>query len=118
MIAPFQILKLFPNTTIETLHLEGDSGGNIGLGHSLGQFLLGHIEVGHVGVVVLAVVELHDLGADDGLQGVVVIGQVGEGVLAPDADNKEMEALINMRYVDTWCGQLWRTVCRPVLQVC
>ena len=31
----------------------------------------------------LAVVKLHDLGADDRLQRVVVIGQVGEGVLAP-----------------------------------
>ena len=84
-------MKLFPNTTIENLHLEGDSGGNIGLGHSLGQLLLGHIEVGHVGVVMLAVVELHDLGADDGLQGVVVIGQVREGVLAPDADNRGIQ---------------------------
>ena len=110
MIAPFKILNLFPNTTNKTLHLEGDGGGNIGLGHSLGQLLLGHIEVGHVGVVVLAVVELHDLGTDDWLQGIVVIGQVREGVLAPDANNRGMKALNNMISVYTWCGQLWRTV--------
>ena len=34
----------------------------------------------------LAVVELHDLGADHWLQRVVVVRQVGEAVLAPDAN--------------------------------
>ena len=34
----------------------------------------------------LAVVKLHDLGADDWLQRVVVIGKVGEGVLAPGTE--------------------------------
>jgi hypothetical protein len=36
-------------------------GGFIELGHC-------HVEVGDVGVVVLAVMELHDLAADDGLE--------------------------------------------------
>ena len=37
----------------------------------------------------LAVVKLHDLGADDRLQRVVVIGKVGEGVLATGTETKD-----------------------------
>ena len=81
--SPLKKDNIFRYNQQNCVHLKGDCGGHIGLGHSLGQLLLGHIEVGHVGVVVLAVVKLHDLGADDRLQRVVVIGKVGEGVLAP-----------------------------------
>ena len=37
---------------------------NIVLRHGIGQFLLDHVEVIHVGLVVLAVVDLHNLGGD------------------------------------------------------
>ena len=63
--------------------METNHRGHVVLGHSFGQLLLGHVEVVDVGGVVLAVVELHDLGADDRLQGVVVVGQVGQAVLVP-----------------------------------
>ena len=41
------------------------------------QLLLCNVEVIDIGGVVLAVVKGHDLMADDGLQGIVVVGQVG-----------------------------------------
>ena len=66
--------------------METNHRGHVVLGDSLGQLLLGNVEVVNVGGVVLAVVELHDLGADDRLQGVVVVGKVGEAVLPPHAD--------------------------------
>ena len=42
--------------------------------------LFGGIQVLHVGCVVLLMVELHDFGRDDRLQGVVFVGQVGQSV--------------------------------------
>ena len=66
--------------------METNHRGDVLLGHGLGQLLLGHVEVVDVGGVVLAVVELHDLRADDGLQGVVVVGKVGQAVLPSLAD--------------------------------
>ena len=66
--------------------METNHRGHVVLSDSLGQLLLRHIEVVDVGGVVLAVVELHDLGADDRLQGVVVVGKVGEAVLPSHAD--------------------------------
>ena len=62
--------------------LETDDGVDIILGHGLGQLLLRHVEVVDVGLMMLAVVELHDLGTDDGLQCVVVVGEVRQTVLA------------------------------------
>lgn len=44
--------------------------------------LLGRVQSVHVRLVVLLVVELHDLAGDEGLEGVVGVGQVGEGVVA------------------------------------
>ena len=67
--------------------LQANHGGDVVLGHRLRQLLLGHVEVVDVGGVVLAVVQLHDLRADDRLQRVVVIGQVGQRVLAADTEN-------------------------------
>ena len=52
---------------------------------SLLQLLLRRVEVVDVGGVVLAVVDLHDLPGDGGLQGFVVVGQRREGVLLPRA---------------------------------
>ena len=70
--------------------LETDGSGHVVLGHSLGQLLLGDIEIVDVCGVMLAVVKLHYLGTDHGLQGIVVIGQVREGVLAAgDAGNNK-----------------------------
>lgn len=45
--------------------------------------LLRHVEVVDICGVVLAVVQLHDLGVDVGLQSAIVVGQVREGVLLP-----------------------------------
>lgn len=44
-------------------------------------FLLRDVEVVHVRGVMLAVVQLHDLGIDVGLQGAVVVGEVRQRVL-------------------------------------
>lgn len=46
--------------------------------------LLG-VQVVHIGCVVLAVVQLHDLAGDVRLQGSIVLRQVREGVLLPGA---------------------------------
>ena len=74
--------------------LEADGRGHVALGRGLGELLLGHVEVVDVGGVVLAVVQLHDLGADDRLQRVVVIGQVGQRVLAADTENRTSSSRI------------------------
>ena len=56
--------------------LEADGRGHVALGRGLGELLLGHVEVTDVGGVVLAVVQLHDLGADDRLQRVVIVPEI------------------------------------------
>lgn len=45
--------------------------------------LLCHVQVVHVCGVVLAVVQLHDLSTDVGLQGSIVVGEVRQRVLVP-----------------------------------
>ena len=57
--------------------LEGDDGGRV-LG--LMELLQGRIEVRDVGLVVLAVVELHDLPADERLERAIVVGQIRQRV--------------------------------------
>lgn len=52
------------------------------LGQCLRQLLLGSIEVVHIGCMVLIMVNPHQVGRYDGLQGIVVIRQVRQGVLA------------------------------------
>merc|ERR1719384_2010763 len=79
MIKVTSTIKL--QSSIQTNHCR-----DVILSDSLSQLLLGNVEVVNVGGVVLAVVELHDLGADDRLQGVVVVGKVGEAVLPSHAD--------------------------------
>ena len=57
--------------------LEGDAllgGGRLGVG------LLGGVEGVHVGLMVLLVVKLHDLTADEGLKRIVGVREVGESV--------------------------------------
>lgn len=48
--------------------LEVDLGGNVVLGLSLLEVLLGSVEAGNVGLVVLVMVESHDLLRDRGLE--------------------------------------------------
>lgn len=55
------------------------------LGQGLMVLLLGSVQVVHVGRVVLAVVQLHDLRVDVRLQRAIVVRQVGEAVLVPGA---------------------------------
>ena len=78
--------------------LEADGRGHVALGRGLGELLLGHVEVVDVGGVMLAVVQLHDLGADDRLQRVVVIGQVGQRVLAADTENRTSRREANVKF--------------------
>jgi hypothetical protein len=53
--------------------LQGDLGGDVGFGFCFGD-LLGKVVVGgHVGVVVVFVVEFHDFAGDGGLEGAVVV---------------------------------------------
>lgn len=61
-----------PERGLESDALLGSAGLGVGL--------LCGVEGGHVGVVVLLVVKLHDLPGDVGLEGVVGVGEVGEGV--------------------------------------
>lgn len=55
------------------------------LGQRLVVLLLGGVQIVHVGRVVLAVVQLHDLRADVRRQRAIVVRQVGEAVLVPGA---------------------------------
>ncbi len=59
--------------------LEGNDGRDILLGLGLDELAERSVEVGHVGVVVLGVVDLHDLSRDEGLELAIVVGEVGEG---------------------------------------
>jgi len=59
-----------------------DQLGGVAFGLSILQLLLGGVQIVDVGLVVLLVVQLHDLPADDRLQGGIVVGQLGQGVLA------------------------------------
>lgn len=60
--------------------LLGDLGGDVVGGDGGDVGLQGVVEVGHVGLVVLAVVKLHDLGRDVRLQSIVGIWQLGKRV--------------------------------------
>lgn len=53
--------------------LEGDLGRDITLGLSLLELLKGIVVVGDIGVVVVLVVELHDLAGDGGLKSSIVV---------------------------------------------
>lgn len=53
--------------------LEGDFGGDVGFGFGGGVFLDGVVVAVDVGVVVVFVVEFHDLAADGGFEGAVVV---------------------------------------------
>ena len=57
--------------------LEGDLRGDVGLGLCGGELLGGVVEGGYVGLVVLAVMELHDFAGDGGFEGAVVILREG-----------------------------------------
>lgn len=52
---------------------QGDLGRHVVLGLRLVQLLERGVVVGHVGVVVVLVVQLHDLARDGGLEGAVVV---------------------------------------------
>jgi hypothetical protein len=58
--------------------LQRDNGRHVTLLLSLLQLVNAHVEVGDVGLVVLAVVGLHDLRGDHGLKGTVVEVHRGE----------------------------------------
>lgn len=58
---------------------------NISLGQRLVVLLLGDVQIVHVGRVVLAVVQLHDLRVNVRLQRAIVVRQVREAVLVPGA---------------------------------
>lgn len=58
--------------------LELDDRGCIAFGHGKLELLQGLVVVGDVALMVLLVVELHNLAAYRRLQGPVVIGQIGQ----------------------------------------
>ena len=68
------------STTVELERLEE---GDTFLGRGSGSLrLFGRVERVDVRLVVLLVVELHDLARDEGLERIVGVGEVGESVLA------------------------------------
>lgn len=68
-------------TTVEVDEgLQGNLGGNVTLVLSLLELLNSGVVAGDIGVVVVLVVQLHDLAVDGGLQGAIVVwfsGQFG-----------------------------------------
>jgi hypothetical protein len=56
--------------------LQSDHPGDVALLFRFSVLLHGRVEVGDVGVVVLGVMQLHDLAADDGLKGAVIVRKV------------------------------------------
>ena len=66
-----------------TVELEGSLKSNALLrSRSLSVRLLSGVQRVDIGLVVLLVVKLHDLPRDEGLEGIVGVGEVGESVLA------------------------------------
>mmetsp|Transcript_13628 Transcript_13628/g.23932 ORF Transcript_13628/g.23932 Transcript_13628/m.23932 type:complete len:249 (+) Transcript_13628:107-853(+) len=61
--------------------LQGNDLGDVVLVQSLAELLVERVQVGDVGLVVLAVVDLHDLSRDERLKLGVVILQIGESKL-------------------------------------
>lgn len=59
-----------------------DQLGGVALCLGLLQLLLSCVQVVDVGLVVLLVVQLHDLATYDGLQGGIIVGELGKRVLA------------------------------------
>ena len=53
--------------------LESDLSGDVALSLGLLQLLKGVVVAGHIGVVVVLVVKLHDLAGNGGLQGAIVV---------------------------------------------
>ena len=64
--------------------LEGDGRLDVLLVECVGELLLGGVEAVDVRLVVLGVVQLHDLGADGGLERAVVVREVRKRVLGAD----------------------------------
>mmetsp|Transcript_22573 Transcript_22573/g.64946 ORF Transcript_22573/g.64946 Transcript_22573/m.64946 type:complete len:214 (+) Transcript_22573:291-932(+) len=60
--------------------LQSDDGRNVTGRYGGIELLKGGVEVGHVRVVVLGVVQSHGLGTNDGFEGIVVVGKVGKRV--------------------------------------
>jgi hypothetical protein len=61
--------------------LQADDGTEVALGPGVGELLQSGVGAGHIGGVVLAVVQLDDLARVIGLQGTGVVRGVGEDVL-------------------------------------
>lgn len=62
--------------------LEGDGGFDVLLVECLAELLFSGVETVDVGLMVLGVVKLHDLGRNGGLECTIVVREVGKGVLA------------------------------------
>lgn len=62
--------------------LQGNLGGDVTLGLSLLELLNGVVVVGDIGVVVVLVVDLHDLAGDGGLKGAIVVCDLGQWAAA------------------------------------
>jgi len=73
--------------------LEGDGLGGLAAGEGVLHLLQGRVEVVDVSVVVLLVVDLHDLPADHRLKGRVAVGQLWQRVLLSDASLLQLAAL-------------------------
>lgn len=56
--------------------LEQDNGGSVTTSDGGVKLLEGLVEIGDIGLVVLLVVQPHDLAGDSRLQGVVTIGKI------------------------------------------
>lgn len=70
-------------STIEfDLCLKGHLRGQVGAGLRVLKLVECDIEIGDVGGVVLLMVQLHDFCRNHGLEGVVVVGQVGKSVFS------------------------------------
>lgn len=80
-IQPKQRVVDMPTAVKLDSRLASNGSLDIVLGKGIGEGLLCSIEVVDVRVVVLGVVDLHDLSRNCWLKGIVVVGELGEGVL-------------------------------------
>src|SRR5450432_267568 len=64
--------------------LQSAEAREVGLVAGLVEHLQGLVRLLHVGAVMLVVMELHDLGGDMGLQGGIVVVEVGQDVAGHD----------------------------------
>lgn len=96
------LLTVFPEQSVVNVaasielecSLKSNGSRDIPAAHSGIDLFNGSIQVGDIGVVVLAVVDLHDFGRNSRFQGIVVVRQIGKGSRAATGHGAQQDCRI------------------------